>query len=209
MSVTLRMSAVQLGLVVILPLSWMAQCDQGSNGLVRKNTGESVTIHCRISQQEPEFLNLKRGLDRDVKVLYFHSTKEPTVKESFKYRLKVKGTLTKLDILITNLTVEDTGPYWCTYTAIDVNGTPTEVIGNGSVLLVMEAQQCDVPWWAHGAMRPLFLTCTLASAAVLLIIISVTFTWIVFKIKASYTVVRPRRTNGSDVYEDMRATLQR
>lgn len=105
--------------------------------MVWKHPGGAFTIQCRHPEQEQVSLNLKRGIQKS-DVLFMDSEGQ-TIKKEFKDRLQINGVFPNLDILIKNLTSNDTGPYWCFYIKIEENEIP-EKEGTGSVLLVVSGE---------------------------------------------------------------------
>lgn len=102
--------------------------------------GGSITIQCRAPKQLQELLVLKKGLKQD-EIYSRHRNGKLIISKEFKDRLQVNGEFPDTDILIKNLTSNDTGPYWCHYSKIDLEGGG--IIGqkgNGSLLLVVTGE---------------------------------------------------------------------
>jgi hypothetical protein len=114
---------------------------KGSKGLlVRKQEGDTMTIHCRTSLPDQENLSVYMRLTKEILVLYFHqATEKLTLHERFKLRLTTNGRLNKMDITITNLTIEDSGAYWCVYSVYKKSNIETTE-GEGAVLLVVNGE---------------------------------------------------------------------
>lgn len=110
------------------------------NGLERREVGGSVTIHCRSSPPQM-FMCLKKGLSKEVEVLRKEEKSgKSTILKDFRGRLQLDGIFPNEDIIITNLTSDDTGPYWCMYETIDKKYEEHNTKGNGSVLLVVTGE---------------------------------------------------------------------
>ncbi|XP_044038246.1 uncharacterized protein LOC122869371 [Siniperca chuatsi] len=206
------MSAVWLNLITILCVSCTALSNPESSGVVWKDVGGAVTIQCRPPELNQEMLNLRKGLNEDIQVLFKESNSDKnTIATEFTSRLQLNGEFPNVDILIKNLTSGDTGPYWCEYKRFDPKSSQVVTIkGEGSVLLVVTdgphqdtAQQCET------SSKNLVLVPVVISAAVLLGILTVFFIWLIFKTKTLRTTVTPRHVATNDVYEDMRGTLRR
>lgn len=105
--------------------------------MVWKRPGGAFTIQCRHPKQGQESLIVKRGIKKSD--ILFMDSKDQTIKKEFKGRLQINGVFPNPDILINNLTSDDTGPYWCFYITIEHEIQETE--GNGSVLLVVSSEQ--------------------------------------------------------------------
>lgn len=108
-----------------------------SSGVQWRDCGEAITIQCRSSKPDQEHLDVKKGLTEYVSVFFKKSNSEDiTIAKGFMGRFQVNGEFPDIDILIKNLTSEDTGPYWCLYK----NSNKSEMQGTGSVLLVVEGE---------------------------------------------------------------------
>lgn len=57
-----------------------------------------------------------------------------------KGRVKTNGEFPSMDIVIKNLDLDDSGPYWCVYSKIDYSYTQLMTQGNESVLLVVTGE---------------------------------------------------------------------
>lgn len=201
------MSAVWLKLITIICLSCTVLSGPGSSGVVWRDFGEAITIQCRPPQPDQEYLILQKGLSDEYKVLFLDgkSGKETTAKE-FTDRLQLNGDFPNVDILIKNLTSEDTGLYCCMYKMYDPKSSQTlNTRGTGSVLLVVTdtVKPCDP------SNNNLVLVSVLSCAAVLLCIIICLLIWIILKTKTLCNTKKPRRVPTNDVYEDMRGTIRR
>uniref|UniRef100_UPI0037E7145B uncharacterized protein n=1 Tax=Semicossyphus pulcher TaxID=241346 RepID=UPI0037E7145B len=204
---TVSMSAVCLKLLTIFYLCSTALTGSGSNGVVRKDFKGSITIQCRFTEGDPDNLTVKKGLSED-QVLYREKDSEKnTITAEFRSRLQVYGKFPNLDILIKNLSSEDTGPYWCTYETFNKKTKQPEIkIGTGSVLLVVA--DADTEKKCEDSNKSLVLVSVVITAVVLLTII-VTFCIWILKTKNLRTTAKPRRVANNDVYEDMRGTIRR
>lgn len=113
-----------------------------SSGVVWKDVGGQVTIQCKSSEPEQEYLTLKKGLNEEFQVLYKDKNSgKNTIAAQFTGRLQLNGVMPNVDIFITNLTSNDTGPYWCVYKRFDPASHDTKIMkGTGSVLLVVTGE---------------------------------------------------------------------
>ncbi|XP_061893060.1 uncharacterized protein LOC133642719 [Entelurus aequoreus] len=172
---------------------------EDTNGLVWKHTGKSVSILCRSRPPGPGlvFMSLLKGLRKEINVLFKMGDKN-TVAEKYADRLQVKGDITSMEVVISNLTTEDTGPYWCDY-KMTANFETKALNSNGSVLLVVTDEQCEPPD------RTVLLVTAAVSAAVLFGVLIAFLLWIIPKIKQWHNKMGLRHVAGSEVYEDMRA----
>nr|XP_040047168.1 T-cell immunoreceptor with Ig and ITIM domains-like [Gasterosteus aculeatus aculeatus] len=128
MRVTVSMSALHLKLVTTFCLCCTALSGPGSSGVEWKDVGGNVTIGCRPPGEGQTTLSLWKS---EAQILYVHGkSRKETIASEFSGRLQLTGEFPDIDIIIKNLTSDDTGAYWCKYN--------TElVLGKGSVLLVV------------------------------------------------------------------------
>uniref|UniRef100_A0A3Q3J466 Immunoglobulin V-set domain-containing protein n=1 Tax=Monopterus albus TaxID=43700 RepID=A0A3Q3J466_MONAL len=80
----------------------------------------------------------------------------PIISDKIKDRVQLNGAFPNVDILIKNLTVEDTGPYWCSY--VEMGGKSSDLLNvksKGSVLLVVKGEPHP---FIHLATKPIMLT---------------------------------------------------
>jgi len=118
--------------------------DVGSSGAVWRDFGGAVTIQCRVSETDQMSLDLKRGLnEKSVLFIDGSSDKYYTGKE-FSGRIQFNGKFPNMDIIIKNLTSDDTGLYWCKYTRFDPESSDlVSVKGHDSLLLVVTGEPLD------------------------------------------------------------------
>ncbi|KAL3987198.1 myelin associated glycoprotein [Sarotherodon galilaeus] len=177
------MSAVWLQLITLLCFSFGAPSRADGHGVVRINVGKQLTIQCRSASHQ-DYLYLKKGLNEEEDIFHLTDSKEPTINQKFTDRLQFHGKLPNVDILIKNLTLDDTGPYWCVYKVADKNYELKATRGNGSVLLVVTENrlsptvpQCDQ---SQGDL-PLILVSVVICAGVLIVILVASLIWIIIK----------------------------
>lgn len=119
---------------------------EGSNEVLWRHPGKDVTIQCRPDTEDKVLsLSVKMGLtDYDV-FRVEDSEKEPLIKSHLQERIQSNGKFPNLDILIKNLLLNDTGPYWCVYKRIDHVKRETETFkGKGAVLLVVSGKPYSI-----------------------------------------------------------------
>ncbi|XP_069569627.1 uncharacterized protein [Brachyistius frenatus] len=207
------MSAVWLKIITILCLYCSALTDTEVKGLVWRNVGEAFTIQCR-TDGEQESLCLRMGLNEQFEVFFRNKLSvKDTVAQKFTGRLESNGVFPNMDIFIKNLSLTDTGPYWCGYSMYDKKTHEQKVInGEGSMLLVVTDNRHANTNTVNGcdsSHQNLVLMSVVSSAAVLLGIIIIFLIWIIHKMKVFRTTVKPRRVATNEVYEDMRGTMRR
>ncbi|KAM9393267.1 uncharacterized protein KZ484_004465 [Pholidichthys leucotaenia] len=201
------MFSVWLKLLTILCLCCRALTDAG---VVWKHVGEAVTIKCIVPSNGIN-LSVRKGLDEEIQIFFFDKDKRKLVIfQPLQARLQSDNNFPELSIRIKNLTLNDTGPYWCKYTYLDINYNPKTSKAPGSVLLVVTenrnvatnaVSKCEEP------QNEIVLLSVLICAAVIVVILVCIL--LILKIKPQRTTVKPRQVPTNDVYEDMRGTVRR
>ncbi|XP_057673337.1 uncharacterized protein si:rp71-81e14.2 isoform X2 [Corythoichthys intestinalis] len=199
------MSVVCLGFISILYLFCTTQAEKvGNNEVIWRHVGGSVSIQCRVAQQTTT-MTLNKGLKKDISVLNLYEGEKETINQDFNGRLHVEGAFPTVTVHISNLTVEDTGPYWCGYEWFDNEKFEQhKAAGEGSVLLVItevevDKQPCD---------KSLLLVTVVVSAAVLFGVAVAFLLWIIPKIRRWHATYKMDDGASSDLYEDMRGRLR-
>ncbi|XP_024252287.1 uncharacterized protein LOC112230288 [Oncorhynchus tshawytscha] len=110
-------------------------------------TGEKFTMKCSTTLKDQEGMYLYVGLDRDREVLYYHqSDSKLTLRKGYWDRVKTEGPVDQLTITVSNLTIEDTGVYWCVYTNVNKSTFNHFIIqGKGSTLVVVNDDVLQLP----------------------------------------------------------------
>lgn len=104
-----------------------------------KDIGGSITIHCRAAALPPQnLLSLKRGLHKDEIFTTNNDRRHNLVSKNVEGRLLVVGVFPDLDLIIGNLTMEETGLYRCFYSKTGRTIETKE--GEGAVLLVVKGE---------------------------------------------------------------------
>ncbi|XP_071268386.1 uncharacterized protein [Salvelinus alpinus] len=203
------MSAPSLCCAIFLCLLCSTLAEKGNKGLlVRKQEGDTMTINCSTSLPDQENLSVYMRLTKEIQVLYFHqATKKLTLHGRFKLRLMTNGSLNKMNITITNLTIEDSGGYWCVY-SVYKNTKLEKTEGEGAVLLVVNDEECDQKDASSGLGMSWYLV-LVSAVSVLLLSLLILFIWVIPRLKAWRATIRPTQGKTSDVYEDMRTTIRR
>lgn len=112
-----------------------------SSAVQWKDFGGYVIIKCRPPEDNQMFLSLKKGLTEDDVVAIQNTSKISSIDKDFRDRLQINGTFPSMDILIKNLTSNDTGPFWCIYVSFDkTNNLLRQGKGKGSVLVVVKGE---------------------------------------------------------------------
>ncbi|XP_042078160.1 uncharacterized protein LOC102304363 isoform X2 [Haplochromis burtoni] len=203
------MSAVWLQLITLLCVSFGAPSRADGYEVIRKKVGQQVTIQCRSASNQ-EMLYLKRGLNEEEDIFCL-TLQKSTINQKFTDRLQFHGPFPNVDILLKNLTLDDTGPYWCVY-KVSSNYELKTSRGNGSVLLVVTESgpaPSPRPVCTGQSQGDLVLVSVVICAAVLIVVLTVFLIWIIIKTKPLRSTVKKRQVPVNDVYEDMRGTIRR
>lgn len=115
--------------------------------LLWRTPGKDVSIQCRPENQDQvQSVSVMRGLTKDdVFRVEADSKEKPLIKDPFHGRLQYSGTYPNLDILIKNLYLNDTGPYWCICQKVNRMKKETETVKTkGSVLLVVSGKPSSI-----------------------------------------------------------------
>ncbi|XP_077475543.1 uncharacterized protein LOC144088764 [Stigmatopora argus] len=193
------MSFASLGFISILCCFYTTQAENVENKEVLwRIVGESASIHCRHGRLNST-MTLSRGLKKDFLVLNIHESQKVTIHEDFSGRLRVDRDPHTVTVHMSNLTKEDTGPYWCGYEWFDdVNLVQRKAAGEGSVLLViteLAKDKCDKS----------ILLATIGILAAVLIGVSIAFLrWIIPKIRKRHENYKTNNSVSNELYEDMR-----
>lgn len=166
-----------------------------------------MTIQCRTETKDVESLTVKSGI-HESDLFFIHKAKQesPTIRDIFQGRFQYRGDFPNMDILIKDLFLNDTGPYWCLYQKRNGIKRQMETLkGKGSVLLVVSDvhKECPPPY------EDKFLVAITVAAAVLFCILAGFILWLILKTKTFCCSAKPRPVPTNEVYEDMRATLRR
>ncbi|XP_019751979.1 uncharacterized protein LOC109531886 [Hippocampus comes] len=109
--------------------------------VIRRPPGGSVSIQCSHVPQGEMHMTFFKGLKKDFQILHMMSQKTTTAKE-FSGRLRVEGIFPNVDVIISNLTSEDTGLYFCDYQWYDdARSEQKRVDDDSPVMLVVEGER--------------------------------------------------------------------
>ncbi|XP_042159278.1 uncharacterized protein LOC112264167 isoform X3 [Oncorhynchus tshawytscha] len=110
-------------------------------------TGEKFTMKCSTTLKDQEGMYLYVGLDRDREVLYYYQhDSKLTPRKRYWDRVKTEGPVDQLTITVSNLTIEDTGVYWCVYTKFNKATYENDINqGRGSTLVVVNDDALQLP----------------------------------------------------------------
>eukprot|EP00063_Salmo_salar_P055864 XP_014030699.1 PREDICTED: V-set and immunoglobulin domain-containing protein 1-like isoform X1 [Salmo salar] len=186
-------------------------------------TGEKFTMKCSTTLKDQDGMYLYVGLDRDREVLYYYQhDSKLTSRKGYWDRVTTEGPVDQLTITVSNLTIEDTGVYWCVYTKVNkstFNNFSTQ--GKGSTLVVVndDAPQLPCPTATAVTLTPFHLAneklCPSGVVNIIIIIIitsllTILLCAVIFLIWVAPRVKRCCNQGGStpqvfpeSVYEDM------
>ncbi|XP_014033038.2 uncharacterized protein [Salmo salar] len=110
-------------------------------------TGEKFTMKCSTTLKDQDGMYLYVGLDRDREVLYYYQRgSKLTPRKGYWERVKTEGPVDQLTIIVSNLTIQDTGVYLCIYTKFNETTNENEINqGRGSTLVVVNDDDPQLP----------------------------------------------------------------
>uniref|UniRef100_A0A4W5LHG4 Ig-like domain-containing protein n=1 Tax=Hucho hucho TaxID=62062 RepID=A0A4W5LHG4_9TELE len=110
-------------------------------------TGEKFTMKCSTTLKDQDGMYLYVGLDRDREVLYYYQRDSKlTPRKRYWDRVKTEGPVDQLTITVSNLTIQDTGVYWCFYTNFNEITYENDINqGRGSTLVVVNGRSNEKP----------------------------------------------------------------
>ncbi|KAJ0001463.1 hypothetical protein NQD34_006483 [Periophthalmus magnuspinnatus] len=179
-----------------------------------KNAGASITIKCGFKNKDASsitVMKVMKGLNKNIN--FFYKMRDKKTILAFSDRTKTYGTFPNFQILLTNLTINDTGVYWCMYR----DEIMKEADGDGSLLLVVRdpihggdkrtdsTESCN----PTEPDKNLILTSVVISSTVLFAIFVALLLLAIRKIKYFRGENKSRPVPRNDVYEDMRSTIRR
>lgn len=107
-----------------------------------RDFGGDVTFQCTCPEPDQESLEVKKGLNAETLLLFQEKNSgKITIAANFTNRLQTHGGFSKIQILIKNLTMEDTGPYWCLYRKYNPTSYETTITKvAGSLVVVVKGE---------------------------------------------------------------------
>ncbi|XP_041943678.1 uncharacterized protein LOC121706212 [Alosa sapidissima] len=187
--------------------------------LEEKVPGEPFSLHCSTQEQQSKLTLYKLSKANNINIMHVfreESDKEgtPTYHQRYMNRVNFTGPLKDLSIIITNLTEEDSGVYYCKYTTL-VKGDPIEIMANKVFVLFVNGPVCLEPFAFNANTGPmpntnfiLILFSTITAVGVLLMFLMMLVFYVIPKIK-TLRAPQAAQNRGNDVYEVMSATLKR
>uniref|UniRef100_A0A4W5PLC6 Ig-like domain-containing protein n=1 Tax=Hucho hucho TaxID=62062 RepID=A0A4W5PLC6_9TELE len=108
-------------------------------------TGEKFTMKCSTTLKDQDAMYLYVGLDREV-LYYYQQDSKLTPRKRYWDRVKTEGPVDQLTITVSNLTIQDTGVYWCVYTNFNEITYENDINqGRGSTLVVVNDDVLQLP----------------------------------------------------------------
>ncbi|XP_020794315.2 uncharacterized protein LOC110172719 [Boleophthalmus pectinirostris] len=177
-----------------------------------RDPGVSITIKCEFKdEQEKAFLlNVKKGLNKNDD--FYYRVQSETPRFAFPGRTQTDNEFPNTQIVLKNLTTNDTGVYWCLYET----SVQKEIDGGSMLLVVRDPPHKDDKSTdsAHACNTDerhqiLIVTSVVISSIVLLAVFIALLLLTIRKIKYSHGGNKSRPLPHNDVYEDMRGTIRR
>ncbi|KAI4897236.1 hypothetical protein NFI96_030190, partial [Prochilodus magdalenae] len=105
-----------------------------NDGFVSKRVGEKFSLHCSPPKTPQDGVYVYRQLHKQETLVYYFKDDTFTPREAFIRRLDSNRDLNNFTLSIMNVTVWDTGVYWCEFNLDDVTS------GTQKTLLVVSEE---------------------------------------------------------------------
>ncbi|XP_035262633.1 uncharacterized protein si:rp71-81e14.2 [Anguilla anguilla] len=169
------------------------------------NSGDSLTMQCSTTETDYEGVYLIQGLNEDEEIFFlFGRNKKLTPGKGYESRLQTKGELNNLQVTLANMTVDDSGVYWCKYRRMDNKTGRTERFGgDGSSMVVVNGRPCPE---VEEKVLPsnLVIVSAISAGSVFLLCLTLLLIWLVPRMKKSMGRRHGHARRSDSVYEDMR-----
>ncbi|XP_062389125.1 uncharacterized protein LOC134077494 [Sardina pilchardus] len=220
------MASVLVVLSATIALSACTSCPKAY--LEERFPGESFSLHCSTQEQQEQLELHKISKQKRISVMHVFKDvktddKTDTYDDQYKNRVEFTGPLKNLSIIITNLTEEDSGIYYCQYSN-EVDGEPIVIMSNEVVALFVKrpAVLCPpelppgYPTTTPTITSPnsttnfLLALFSIFTAVVVFLMFSIMLVFYVIpKIKTLRAPQAAQNRGNDSVYEVMSATLKR
>ncbi|XP_072538918.1 tyrosine-protein phosphatase non-receptor type substrate 1-like [Salminus brasiliensis] len=183
-------------------ISGASVSDGDSNQLVTVSVGQTATIHCKPPSMSQDGVYMYKQLFKQEEVAYFYKDGTFTPKGRFLARLDTNRVIENFAVSIINVTVWDTGAFYCVFNKEDTNSP-----GMQKTLLVVSGKQKDCSEdKKNSEASTLLLIIMCVAAAFLMLLITVILLLAIPKIKhcCEHGQFTPPHQSGDGVYEEMR-----
>ncbi|KAL2087115.1 hypothetical protein ACEWY4_018174 [Coilia grayii] len=121
----------------------------------RRREGENIEIPCSTDQLNQDGMYLYKSYDQKQEVTFLHKKMESSPRTAFENRVQITGELNKVTATITNLTIDDTGVFWCQYLRYEGPKQHYTDSKDGWILLVVTGvERCPTPGTESHPPRP-------------------------------------------------------
>ncbi|XP_062403666.1 uncharacterized protein si:rp71-81e14.2 [Sardina pilchardus] len=110
-----------------------------------KQVGEHVEIACSTRLQNQGGMYLYHTYHKTREVFYLNPGMKCTPRLPFDKRIRVTGSFTNVHATVSNLTVNDTGVFWCRYLRFDGAKESRSESNNNPTLLVVNGLEKECP----------------------------------------------------------------
>ncbi|KAL2087112.1 hypothetical protein ACEWY4_018171 [Coilia grayii] len=121
----------------------------------RRREGEKIEIPCSTDQLNQDGMYLYKSYDQKQEVTFLNNNMESSPRIAFADRVQITGGLNKLTATITNLTIDDTGVFWCLFVRYEGPKQHYTDSKDGRILLVVTGvERCPTPGTESHTPRP-------------------------------------------------------
>ncbi|KAL7825801.1 hypothetical protein SRHO_G00335390 [Serrasalmus rhombeus] len=184
-------------------------CTSENYVFLSARVGETVTVNCTSPHMPQDGVYMYQQLDTDKKtVTYLYKDGTFTPREPFKNRLETNKKLDTFAVSILNLSISDTGVYWCVFNKEDKNYDSIEK----TLLVVSVCESCatgkencpNEEKKKENTTLALIIVCV--GASFLMMFATIILLWLIPKMKrcCEHGNFAPPRCAVDGVYEDMR-----
>ncbi|XP_035386010.1 uncharacterized protein LOC118242010 [Electrophorus electricus] len=135
---------------------------------VSVSVGEVATIQCSPRHEPQDGVRVHKFMHKNQAVSYFYRDGTFTPKPPYNGRLDSNKNLSNFTLSIHNVTVRDSGVYWCTF-----NKEETESLSKERYLLVVSGKEIRCPERQGHLNHTLILVCVITAVSVFLSIITI------------------------------------
>ncbi|XP_076871529.1 uncharacterized protein LOC143521912 isoform X1 [Brachyhypopomus gauderio] len=141
--------------------------------------GDTVTIQCR-PRHEPHHdgVYVKTFLFKEEDVSYFFHKGDFTPESPYTGRLNSNKNISNFILYINNVTMKDSGIYWCAFNKEDKVSLSME-----RYLLVVSGKESQCPGGQGSSVATLIIVCVVTASSMVLLIITIILVWGIPKVK--------------------------
>ncbi|XP_076871531.1 uncharacterized protein LOC143521913 [Brachyhypopomus gauderio] len=147
--------------------------------LLSVSVGDTVTIQCR-PRHKPHYdiVYVKTFLPEEKNVSYFNHERDFAPEPPYTGRLNSNKNMSNFILYINNVTMKDSGVYWCTF-----NKEDKVTLSMERYLLVVSGKEAQCPGGKGSSFETLIIVCVVTASSMVLLIITIILVWGIPKVK--------------------------